>query len=57
MEVIFYVVLGAAAVDYTKGERRAGDYFVTRLSEHEWGKEGRGGKGNGRLDSVAHAAR
>ena len=39
MEVIFYVVLGAA-VDYSKGERRAGDYFVTRLSEHEWRRRG-----------------
>ena len=45
MEVIFYVVLGAA-VDYSKGERRAGDYFVTRLSEHEWGRKGNGGLGS-----------
>ena len=39
MEVIFYVVLGAA-VDLSEGEQRAGDYFVTRLSEHEWRRRG-----------------
>ena len=27
-------------MDYSKGERRAGDYFVTRLSEHEWRRRG-----------------
>ena len=46
MEVIFYVVLGAA-VDYSKGEQRAGDYFVTRLSEHEWQRRGGEEKGMG----------
>ena len=39
MEVIFYVVL-VAAVDYSEGEQRAEDYFVTRLSEHEWRRRG-----------------
>ena len=47
MEVIFYVVL-RAAVDYSKRAReRAGDYFVTRLSEHEWRRRGGEEKGMG----------